>query len=136
VYSTIYRQTFIRVADDCPVDVAQIPPAGRTSPSIAELQYQLIAEHPYAYTSDDVLFEVHVRRAKIPPERRTAERAAFVAKPRACLRASPLAKRYGWGIHHDAEGKVALVALGSEEYRRMAEDPTLRQLTAMRSTRA
>lgn len=136
MYSTIYRQTFIRVADDCPVDAAQVPPAGRTSPSIAWLQYHLITEHPYTYTSDDVLFEVHVRRAGIPPGRQEAERAAFFATPRACLRASPLAKRYGWGIHHDAEGKVALVPLGTEEYRRMANDPSLRQFTAMRSTRA
>lgn len=136
MHSTIYRNTFIRVAGDCPVDTAQEPPTGRASPSVAELQYQLIAEHPYEYTSDDVLFEVHARRAKIPPERQAAERAAFFAKPRACLRASPLAKRYGWGIHHDAEGKVALVAHGSDEYQRLANDPSLRQLTGMRTKRA
>ena len=52
------------------------------------------------------------------------------------LRSSPLGKRYGWGIHHDADGRIALVPLGSDEYRALAADPHVTQLTAMRSARA
>jgi hypothetical protein len=36
---------------------------------------------------------------------------------------STLAKRYGWGIHNNAEGKVALIAVESGDYKRLMKDP-------------
>lgn len=111
------------------------PPAGTSAPTIAALQHALISDHPYEFTSDDVLFEVHVMRHGVPAEERARAREAFFAKDQACLRSSPLGKRYGWGIHHDTEGRLALVPLGSDEYRALAADPTVKQLKALRSTR-
>jgi hypothetical protein len=111
--TTNYIETFIRVAEDCPVEAAEEPPRGKTPPSVAALQYLLLAEHPYELTSDDVLFEVHATRNEIPIAEREPAREEFFAKDRACLRSSALAKRYGWGLHHDVEGHVALVPLGS-----------------------
>lgn len=135
--TTNYTDTFIRVAEDCPVPLAEEPPAPEGKPpSIAALQYALIAEHPYELTSDDALFEVHAIRRGIPEDRRESERAAFFAKSQACLRASPLGKRWGWGVHHDSESRIALVPLGSPEYEALASDPALHQLRAMRSKRA
>ena len=134
--STNYTGTFIQVADDCPVEAAEQPPVGGEAPTVAALQYALVSEHPYALTSDDVLFEVHATRQSIPVEARPQARAAFFAKDQACLRSSPLGRRYGWGIHHDAESRVALVPLGSAEYQALAADPSVRQLKAMRSRRA
>lgn len=134
--STDYHDTFIGVAGDCPVSTAEEPPAPAKGPTVASLQYELIAQHPYEFTSDDVLFEVHAIRQGIDEGSRQEAREAFFAKPQACLRSSPLAKRYGWGIHHDAEGRIALVPLGSDEYRALAADPSLKQLAAMRSKRA
>jgi hypothetical protein len=134
--TTNYTGTFIQVADDCPVQVAQQPPVGGKAPTVAALQYALISDDPYGLTSDDVLFEVHATRQAIPAGDRAEARAEFFAKDQACLRASPLGKRYGWGIHHDADSHVALVALGSDEYGALAADPTVKQLKAMRSKRA
>lgn len=134
--STNYVNVFIQVADDCPVDEAEVPPAGGQRPTVAALEYQLISDHPYELTSDDVLFEVYAIRHDIRAEARQAEREAFFAKDQPCLRSSPLPKRYGWGVHHDAEGRVALVALGSDEYEDFAGDTSLTQLKAMRSKRA
>lgn len=134
--TTNYRNTFIEVAPDSPVDGPEEPPARATAPTVAELQYRLIAENPYRYTSDDVLFTVHAERAGIPETEREAARAAFFAKDQACLRASPLPKRYGWGLHHDADERVALVPLGSAEYASLRADTELRHLLAMRSSRA
>jgi hypothetical protein len=135
VHTTNYESTFIEVAADCPVEAATEPTA-RETPTIAELHYELISQHPYAYTSDDVLFETHVRRQGIPEGERDAARAAFFAKGQPCLRSSPLGKRLGWGTHHDSEGRVALVAVESEEYAQLAADPTLAHTRAMRSSRA
>jgi hypothetical protein len=52
------------------------------------------------------------------------------------LRVSPLAKRYGWGIHNNAEGKIALIALESPEYPRLLKDPRTSKVKAFRSKRA
>jgi hypothetical protein len=52
------------------------------------------------------------------------------------LRTSALGKRYGWGIHCDATGKVALIAHESDAYQQLATDPQMKHLKAMRSKRA
>lgn len=103
---------------------------------MAVLQYEMIAERPYEFTSEEVLFEVFAQRNGIEPAGRPAARAASFAKPRACLRASPLGRRYGWGIHHDSASRVGLIPLGSEEYVTLAQDESLAQVRAMRSRRA
>lgn len=134
--STNYTGTFIQVADDCPVETAEQPPVIGKTPTVAALQHKLISRHPYEYTSDDVLFEVYAIRQSISAEERPAARAAFFGRDQACLRSSPLGKRYGWGIHHDAQSRVALVPLGSDDYQRLAGDSGVKQLKAMRSKRA
>ncbi len=136
MHSTNYVNTFIEVAEDCQVSVAEIPPMTGGAKTVAVLHHELIAGHPYEFTSDDVLFEVHAERAGIPPEERPAERERFFSKGQPCLRSSPLGKRYGWGTHHDAEGRVAAYPIGSDEYRRLQSDPSLAHTRAMRSRRA
>ena len=134
--STNYTGTFIQVADDCPAREGEQPPVGGKVPTIAALQYALVSAHPYELTSDDALFEVHAIRQSIPAEARREAREAYFAKDQACLRSSPLGKRYGWGIHHDDLGRVALVPFDSEQYRVLSADPAVKQLKAMRSKRA
>lgn len=134
-HTTNYISTFIEVADDCPVDHAQEPPAGET-PTIAALHYRLIAEQPFGRTSDDVIFETHALRRGIPGRDNDAARAELFSKGQPCLRSSPLGKRYGWGTLHDERGRVTLIARESEEYTRLAADPALAHTKAMRSKRA
>jgi len=55
--------------------------------------------------------------------------------PHACLRASPLVKTYGWGIHHDSEGKVALVGRQTDEYKKLVQDRDVEKVAGMRSRR-
>lgn len=133
--TTNYTDTFIQVAEDCPVLAAEEPPVRGEAPTVAALHYGLIAERPYELTSDDVLFEVYAVRNAVPAEAREEARAAFFAKGQPCLRASPLGKRYGWGIHHDGQSRVALFPLESDWYWALAADPSLKQLRAMRSKR-
>lgn len=135
MHTTNYRDTFIGVAPDTRAAAAS-EPAPRDPPTIAQLHYELIAEHPYAYTSDDVVFETFARRAGIAADEREAARADFFSQGRPCLRSSPLGKTLGWGTHHDAEGRVALVPVESEEYARLSADPGLTQTRAMRTSRA
>ncbi len=134
--STNYYNTFIEVADDCPVTVAEIPASKGEGKTVPVLQYDMIARHPYEYTQDDVLFEVFAERNGITAKDKPAERERFFTKDQPCLRSSALGKRYGWGIHNDTDGKVALYAVESDEYRKFANDKAIKHLKAMRSKRA
>ncbi|OYU82415.1 MAG: hypothetical protein CFE24_15615, partial [Flavobacterium sp. BFFFF2] len=62
-------------------------------------------------------------------------RKAFFSKGQACFRASPLTKRYAWGIHSNSEGKIALIAAGTDEYEKLINDPNLKKYKAMKSKR-
>lgn len=134
MHFTNYSNTFIEVAEDCKAATGTIPPE-KTEPTVARGQFELIHTNPYRFTSDEILFAVYAARNRIPPQELEARRAEFFAKGQACLRASPLAKNYGWGIHHDREEKVALYARGSEEYDQLKGDSSLKQRKAMRSSR-
>ena len=127
MYTTNYTDTFIAIAEDSPVDHAEIP-AEKDPKTVARIEYEMLVDAPYRYTSDDVLYAAN-------GERRGLSRDEFFAKGQACFRASPLAKRYGWGVHSDAEGRIAIYAAGSPEYMAMFADPALKQLKAMRSSR-
>ncbi|MGZ3352581.1 MAG: DUF6157 family protein, partial [Xanthobacteraceae bacterium] len=139
VYTTNSSNTFIGVADDCPASSARIPPERSGKPTVATLQYAMIKGAPYTYTSDDVVFATSAAgRALgdgvVEAERQEA-REQFFSRGQACLRASALGKTFGWGVHSDAHGRVAIFAVDSPEYRRLAADPRIKQVKAMRSKR-
>ena len=139
MHSTDYFTTFIQVAEDCPAAGALVPPQ-RATASVAELTFRMISEAPYRYTSDDVVFTVWADRRGLPEADRAAAREQFFATGQPCLRASDLGKRYGWGLHFDAAGRVALVPAGSDEYARLAaghapDGTPVAVLRAMRSRR-
>jgi Family of unknown function (DUF6157) len=133
--TTNYINTFISVAPDCPVVTAEVPLPRAGRETIATLQFRLMVARPYELTSDDLLFEVFARRRGISPDDTAAQRGLFFAKEQPCLRSSPLCKRYGWGIHHDAKARVALYPVESDEYKVMLDDASLTHLRAMRSRR-
>ncbi len=139
-HTTNYRNAFIAVAPDTKAGEAAVPPS-RAEPSVAERTFRMIADAPYRYTSDDVIFTVHADRAGIPEADRAAARADYYSVGRACLRSSPLGKTYGWGVHADDDGRVALYGLGTPEYERLASgralegDEPVVVMQAMRSTR-
>lgn len=132
-HTTNYRSTFIQVAEDCPAAWGTTPP-NKAEPTVAQIQFDLISQHPYRYTSDEVIFAATARKRGWSEDDREAWKE-FFSRGQACLRASPLGKNYGWGIHHDDQGRVALVGLGTDEYERLSQDPGLKQLRAMRSSR-
>ncbi len=78
---------------------------------------------------------MHCDRSGIQIEARGEAWAAFFARGQPCLRTSPLAKTYGWGIHSDAAGRVALVGMESERYAAFVADDATVKTAAMRSGR-
>lgn len=132
--TTNYFNTLITIADDSPTGHSAVPDLSRES--VAAQQFRWISERPYELTSDDVIFARVAEKAAIAEADRQAAQADYFRTGRACLRTSPLAKTYGWGIHHDAEGKMALLAVESEEYAKLLADDDVVKVKAMRSKRA
>ncbi len=126
MHTTNYRDTLVTVSPDSPVAASVVP--GKPG-AIATLQHGMLDGRPYAMTSDDLLFAVYAARHP------GAEREAFFSKPQACLRASPLVKQFGWGIHHDGEGRIAMLAVESAEYRALVADAGVKKTPGMRSRR-
>jgi hypothetical protein len=53
------------------------------------------------------------------------------------MRASPLPKKYGWGVHYDAEGKLAIYGVETADYQRFADGKVkgVKLVAALRSQR-
>ena len=134
--STNYFNTFIEIAEDCPATMGENPPLKGDKKSVANLQFEMLVDHPYEFTSDDILFSVFAIRKEIAQEDLAEQRELFFAKGQPCFRASPLTKRYGWGIHSNEEGKIAMYGVESEEYQRFVADASVIKKKAMRSKRA
>ncbi len=139
-----YFDTFITVAEDTRATVATVPEPRAGKPTVAMLQYAMLSDS-FAYTQAEVLFDVWFQRQgeqgkidvdNVSSDERNVIREQFFAKGQACLRASALTKTYGWGIVFDDEGRAALCAMESDEYKKYANDPDLKVVKAMRSKRA
>lgn len=126
--TTNYLDTFITASPDSKVEHGT-PPA--KPDTIAGLQYAMLAARPYELTSDELLFAVEAERKGLTE----ADRPAFLAKSHACLRASPLVKQYGFGLHHDADGRVALYGRETDAYRNLSQRSDLKVIAGIRSAR-
>lgn len=134
-----YTNTFIAVAEDCRAATGEVPPQRAGAATVASIQHAMLAAAPGRWTQEDVLLASSpgVRgRADLDEEELTRLREEYFATPRACLRASPLPKTYGWGLRYDDQGRITLHAVDSAEYAQLTSDPDLVQLRAMRSSRA
>jgi len=136
MHTTNYFDTFIAVADDCPADKAEVPAVKGDKKTVANLQFDMLIDHPYKYTSDDVIFKVHALRNSIGTADQKAAREVFFSKGQPCMRCSPLTKRYGWGVHADAKGRIAIYAIDSPEYKKLVADKNIAHTKGMRSKRA
>ncbi len=116
MYSTNYFDVFIEVAEDTKAKEGIVPPLKADKKSVANYEYEMVSKNPYKYTSDDLFFSVYAQRNDLPKSRFRKERELFFSKGRPCFRASPLTKAYGWGVHSDKDGKVAIYGVDSKEY--------------------
>ncbi|WP_262147749.1 DUF6157 family protein [Chryseobacterium foetidum] len=135
IHTTNYQNTFIEVAEDCPVSVSEVPPSKKTE-TAAEIQFRLIRNNPYLFTSDDLVFETYAVKNNLTDSEKPDERIKFFSKGQPCLRSSALSKRYGFGIHHDEDSKIALFPVESDGYRQFLADDSVKKVKAMRSKRS
>lgn len=137
--SVDYTDTFIALAPDASGETS-VPQARGGKPTVASATFEMISEAPYEHTSGDVIFTVWADRQGIAEADRDAERAKYYSVGRPCLRASDLGKRYGWGVHADDKGRLALYAAGSPEYEALEggtapDGSAVKVIRAMRTSR-
>ena len=132
MHTTNYFDTFIEVAEDCPATVAEIPPQ-KGERTAADIAFEMVKNHPYRFTSDEVIFHIYALKNGVVEKDMETEKARFFSKGQPCFRSSPLGKRYGWGVHANSEGKIALYAVESDEYKKLSADKNVKTLKAMRS---
>ncbi len=135
MHSTNYYNTFIEIAEDCQLSQGEMPPVKGDKKTVANLQFEMLYDNPYQYTSDEVLFGVFAIRKEFSAAELAEERDHYFSKGQPCFRASPLTKQYGWGIHSDEAGKIALYGVETEAYQRFVADDSLKKVKAMRSKR-
>jgi len=135
LHTTNYINTFIEVSDDCPTTVGEIPPQKGEAKTVANIQFDLVKKNPYKFTSDDVFFKVFAERNDLTESEYPAAREKFFSKGQPCFRASPLTKRYGWGVHSDQDGKIAIYGCETAEYQKLQKDSSLKVVKAMKSSR-
>ncbi len=135
-HTTNYINTFIAVAEDCPARVGEVPPVKGDSRSVANIQFEMVSQSPYSYTSDEILFHCYATKKGLAESELEHEKEMFFSKGQPCLRSSPLTKRYGWGIHSNEEGKVALYGMETGEYEVYVKGKDLKVVKAMRSKKA
>jgi hypothetical protein len=134
VHTTNYFDTFIEVAEDSKAGCGT-KPAAKEKKTVAEMQYELIVKNPYKYTSDDILFQVFADKNDLTQAEYQQAREQFFSKGQACLRASPLTKTCGFGIHFDKNGKIAIYGVETPEYEKYIADKNLKKVKAVRSKR-
>lgn len=127
-----YTNAFITLAPDCPITAGQVR---RQAMSIAGLEHASLLGFPYRYTAPDLIFEVQRRHKSVRDVELPAFRAWLLAKPQPCMRLSMLPKRWGWGIHFDELGRMAIYGAETSDYRHFAMRSDLRVMAARPSRR-
>ena len=135
VHSTNYFDTFIEVAEDTKATCGTQPPSKGDKKSVAEMQYEILSENPYQLSSDDILFQLFANKNNLPEEEYQQAREQFFSKGQPCFRTSLLTKTYGFGIHYDSTGKMAIFGMETTEYQSFISDDKIKKVKAMKSSK-
>ncbi|MEM5532434.1 DUF6157 family protein [Pseudoalteromonas arctica] len=103
------EEQLILISPDSKTEVASIPPEGKT---VTRIAYEVLIENPYLYTEQEFMREVHIVRRK----------CSNLKINKYSIKRSDLLKKFGWGVHKDSNGKMALVAVDSDHYRRLSKE--------------
>ncbi|KOR80524.1 hypothetical protein AM232_20240 [Bacillus sp. FJAT-21352] len=130
-----YKNTLITISEDSKVSSAKVPVIKNKKPTIAYIEHDLINNNPYKFTQEDVQFKTYLIKNQMEAEHAAELQEQFFSKSKACFRASPLVKNYGWGIHYNNKGKVAIYDVNSEMYNQLLKQDDITKLKGMRSKR-
>ena len=70
MHTTNYRNTFIEIAEDSKITKGEMPPLKGEKKTVANLQFDMLYDSPYHYTSDEVLFSCLLYTSPSPRDKR------------------------------------------------------------------
>ena len=123
-----FPEILITVADKCPANRGMEPTTNRAEKTITMHQYDVLTEMPYQLTYKQLKEEVH--RTRWGKEFTDEQLETYMMKR------SGLCKIYGWGVHEDKNGKLALVGCETKEYRRLVKDLQVQKEKALNPSQA
>ena len=119
------KNVLIEIAEDCGIKRGTIPETEKSSDTITMIQYDELSKNPYKYNEYEFQKQVHhIRREK--PE---------LNIDKYDIRRSELCKKYGWGIHINEEGKVALVGAETDQYKALQVNPSIKKVSAYKKVK-
>lgn len=98
-----------------------IPVSKSKKETVKEVVYRVLKENPYKFKQYELFYEVHINQLK---KIRQLKLETYK------LQRSELCALLGWGIHGDSEGRLALVAADSEEYKAMLSNKEIKKINA------
>lgn len=105
----LYEEELIEVPDDSPTNHAIEPPKdNKLKPNVARVEYEVLKENPYKFNEKEFHYEVLIVR-----QNKSIKYQLWNIKR------SNLVKKYGWGIHKNKQGKLALVPMESDMYKKL-----------------
>ena len=120
------KETLITVAEKCPANHGMEPSTNRAEKTVTMHYHDLFIENPYCFTYEQAKREVHEnRRGKTDLKLNSYD-----------MRRSELCKVWGWGVHQDKNGKLALVGCETDEYRRSPRNPIVQKVKALNPSAA
>ncbi|WP_440890175.1 DUF6157 family protein [Vibrio sp. WZ-1] len=102
------KEELILMSQDTIATQSEMPPE---SDAITRIVYEVLTEHPYRFTEPELHREVHYERRGM----RHLKIGSY------SIKRSNLLKKYGWGIHKDSDGRLALVASDTDKYVRLSQ---------------
>jgi hypothetical protein len=117
------QEELIEIASDSTAIRGEVPPDSGIRKTIARTSYEVLVDNPYRFDEREFYHEVHVvrrERTDLKLENYSIKRLALV-------------KSYGWGIHRNSDGKLALVACESSRYKELQADPRVKKTKAYRN---
>jgi hypothetical protein len=118
--------TLIMPSDDCDTPVAVVPAGKNKKNPIPVDWYQNLIKCPHKYTEREfrelVYFTIRGDMTNKIDEYDS--------------RRSLLCRKYGWGIHFDGSGRMALLGRESKEFKTLSADPLVTKVRAFNAKRA
>lgn len=131
-----YTNTLITIAKDSPVEVSETPTSTRENTPMHIVVYELLLGNPYGHNHEQLVFESHIIHKKLGDLSREEKEVLWeklMKRTHACLRTSPLTKKYGYGAHYDAVGNIALYPAESMVYKKFVKDKDIEKIPAMKN---
>lgn len=119
-------EKLITKSPDSKIKRAIHPANKRAHQTITQIYFEELIRNPYGFTEEELRHRVHVELRK----RRDLKLKSY------SIKRSELLKKYGWGLHVDSAGRLALVGCDGKRYKELTRNPRVLKISGYRTRKA